>query len=311
KHHSQLELCHTRPPYRQGKKLTAVKVYTVNDESQHIIISGVPKLKLHDDLMKIVLPYGHVKEFAGINNYPDEEFTESYHVRYERIQSARIAKRFLDCKNFFGGVLHVFYAPELESIAETRKKLIQRRRDISVRIKRQKEEAANLKHDFFVPKPQFNRQKKYPTLPLTKERLQQQYPGESFSSIYEEIPRNIDPRPVSKPSLPKHELHLLQSRSKNYKGRNIEGVKVRLERPKLIDTKKLSQFKDSAKDVNIFSAVKKVDQGITIKLLPNAERTKKRILIRDESVRNLLPKDDLQTSIESAKARIREAMEKN
>lgn len=25
-HHSQLELCRTRPPYRQGKKLTAVKV---------------------------------------------------------------------------------------------------------------------------------------------------------------------------------------------------------------------------------------------------------------------------------------------
>lgn len=135
---------------------------------------------------------------------------------------------------------------------------------------------------WFYYRPQFNRQKKYPTLPLTKERLQQQYPGESFSSIYEEIPRNIDPRPVSEPSLPKHELHLLQSRSKNYKGQNIEGVKVRLERPKLIDTKKLSQFKDSAKDVNIFSAVKKVDQGITIKLLPNAERTKKRILIRDE-----------------------------
>lgn len=25
-HHDQSKLCHTRPPYRQGKKLTAVKV---------------------------------------------------------------------------------------------------------------------------------------------------------------------------------------------------------------------------------------------------------------------------------------------
>ncbi|XP_057319669.1 RNA-binding protein 48 [Microplitis mediator] len=311
-HHIQLDLCRTRPLYRQGKKLTAIKVYTVNDESQHIIISGVPKLKLIDDVRKIIIPYGVIKELVVINDYPDEDFTESYHVRYERIQSARIAKRFLDGKNFFGGILHVFYAPELESVVETRKKLIQRRRDISVRIKRQKEEAANLKIDVFEARPQYNRQKKYPALPLTEERLNKHYPSESMTSIYNGIPRNIDPRPVCEPSLPSpHELHL-QSSSKNYKGRNIDdSVKVRVERPKLIDTKKLSQFNDSIKDVKIFSAVKKVDKGITIKLLPNTQGTKKRIIMKDSNVTSLLPSDDLQTSIASAKARIREAMEKN
>lgn len=64
----------------------------------------------------------------------------------------RIAKRFLDTKNFFGGILHVFYAPELETVVETRKKLIQRRKDVAVRIKRHQEDATNLETNQFEPR---------------------------------------------------------------------------------------------------------------------------------------------------------------
>lgn len=64
----------------------------------------------------------------------------------------RIAKRFVDGKNFYGGLLHVFYAPELESVAETRKKLMQRRRDVGVRLKRQQHDAINLKTVVFEPR---------------------------------------------------------------------------------------------------------------------------------------------------------------
>lgn len=41
----------------------------------------------------------------------------------------------LDTKNFYGGILHVCYAPELETIDETRQKLIQRQRDVVYRLK--------------------------------------------------------------------------------------------------------------------------------------------------------------------------------
>lgn len=63
----------------------------------------------------------------------------------------RVAKRLIDNKNFFGGVLHVFYVPELETLAETKAKLIQRRKDVAIQIKR------NLKQDLtnpakFIPK---------------------------------------------------------------------------------------------------------------------------------------------------------------
>ncbi|KAJ8971099.1 hypothetical protein NQ314_000881 [Rhamnusium bicolor] len=75
-HHKQQDLCTTRPAYRQGRNLTAVKVYT----------------------------------------------------------SARIAKRLLDTKSFYGGILHVCYAPECESVQETKTKLLQRKRDILNRL---------------------------------------------------------------------------------------------------------------------------------------------------------------------------------
>ena len=43
------------------------------------------------------------------------------------ISSARVAKRKLDNKSFFGKNLHVSYAPEFESVEETREKLQQRK----------------------------------------------------------------------------------------------------------------------------------------------------------------------------------------
>lgn len=39
------------------------------------------------------MPYGVIKELAIIPDYPNEEFTESFHVRYERIQSARYNRK--------------------------------------------------------------------------------------------------------------------------------------------------------------------------------------------------------------------------
>uniref|UniRef100_A0A146L296 RNA-binding protein 48 n=1 Tax=Lygus hesperus TaxID=30085 RepID=A0A146L296_LYGHE len=45
--------------------------------------------------------------------------------------NARKAKRFLDGRSFYGSILHVCYAPELESTEETRLKLINRRNEIA------------------------------------------------------------------------------------------------------------------------------------------------------------------------------------
>lgn len=134
KHHQQEKFCTTRPKYRQGKNLTSVKVYTVNNESQHLFIYGVPSINLKAELRAMCVRYGQILNMRVVNNHETEMFTECYHVQYEYIQSARIAKRFLDNRSFYGGLLHVCYAPEYETLEETKKKLFQRNKDVLVRL---------------------------------------------------------------------------------------------------------------------------------------------------------------------------------
>ncbi|CAH2064774.1 unnamed protein product, partial [Iphiclides podalirius] len=134
-HHEQLPLCTSRLAYRQGRKLTAVKVYTVASESNHLLVFGVPALNLRQETKALFMKFGKLVKFNISPDHPSEAFTETYHSQYERIQSARVAKRMLDTKNFYGGSLHVCYAPEMESVDETRKKLWQRQKDVLYRLR--------------------------------------------------------------------------------------------------------------------------------------------------------------------------------
>lgn len=63
-----------------------------------------------------------------------EQFTDCYLVKFVAAENARKAKKFLDATNFYGGVLHISYAPELEPIDETRAKLQRRAQDVAKRV---------------------------------------------------------------------------------------------------------------------------------------------------------------------------------
>ncbi|KAL0809122.1 hypothetical protein ABMA28_012746 [Loxostege sticticalis] len=134
-HHEQQSLCTTRLPYRQGRKLTAVKVYTVNNESNHLLVFGVPSLNLRQEAKALFSKFGKLLQFNISKEHAAEVFTETYHAMFEKIQSARMAKRMLDMKNFYGGSLHVCYAPEFEDVNETRRKLLQRQKDVIFRLR--------------------------------------------------------------------------------------------------------------------------------------------------------------------------------
>lgn len=109
-------------------------MYTIISESQHLFIYGVPQINLRPELKNLCLKYGPVLSIHVVTDYETERFTECYHVHFEKIQAARIAKRLIDNKSFYGGVLHVCYAPELESLEEIRLKLLQRKRDVLNRL---------------------------------------------------------------------------------------------------------------------------------------------------------------------------------
>ncbi|KYQ46943.1 UPF0712 protein C7orf64 like protein [Trachymyrmex zeteki] len=343
-HHAQQKLCQSRPLYRQGRKLTAVKVYTINDESQHLLIHGVPQLQLAQEVRKLIYPYGNVKAIQLVTEYPSEEFTETYHVNYTHIQSARVAKRLIDNKNFFGGFLHVCYAPELETLEETKSKLTQRHKDVATQIKRIQQELMNPGVDKFVPREQYHRKKKTPTLPLTEERIKHFYPGESLSSICNGIlPTTL--RPVSESDLSinwksgcnsgtvscsesypvpyqlteaimqtgsqqaNKNLDSNVRKQKNYRARCIDKVKV--VRPRLIDTRNIARLNFTEK-TNVFCNAKKVENKITIKLLEKPNNEKKKIVIKNPSVISLIQSSkDLQSSIQMVKTQIRTIMQKH
>ncbi|XP_031552909.1 uncharacterized protein LOC116290067 [Actinia tenebrosa] len=135
KHHEKAKACHSRPSYRDPRWEKAVKVYTINMESKNILVQGVPSLGVSKDLMDIFSSYGNIESFKKLDDYPTEEFTEVYLIKYARINNARYAKRKMDNKSFFGGVIHVCYAPEFETVDETREKLQERQRVVARKIK--------------------------------------------------------------------------------------------------------------------------------------------------------------------------------
>lgn len=134
-HHKKYEYCLTRKEYRKGKRNTAVKVFTVNSESQYIMIRNVHATGLQEELLKLFSKYGTVVQCQAIDNYPKEPFTQVFLLKFQDIQCARVAKRKTDEMYFFGSMLHVFYAPEHETVEETRQKLMGRRIAVVSRLR--------------------------------------------------------------------------------------------------------------------------------------------------------------------------------
>lgn len=58
-----------------------------------------------------------------------------------------MAKKMIDTKNFYGGSLHVCYAPEFESLEQTRQKILQRKRDIIFRLNNLRKEREEKKFE--------------------------------------------------------------------------------------------------------------------------------------------------------------------
>ncbi|KAH8390336.1 hypothetical protein KR200_000225 [Drosophila serrata] len=140
-HHKRMEYCTTRLQYRQGRELKAVKVYTVASESRHLLIFGVPKINLQANLKSKLQGFGRLESCICITSEMAlkmdlEAFTDVFAAKFERLEVARRAKQMLDARQFYGGILHISYAPERESLEELREKLLKRRQEVAFRIRR-------------------------------------------------------------------------------------------------------------------------------------------------------------------------------
>ncbi|XP_030829991.1 uncharacterized protein LOC583571 [Strongylocentrotus purpuratus] len=136
-------VCPDRPLYRDGRRDRAVKVFTINQESRYLLVHGVPDINITDELLKLLSLYGVIEEYRTLDDdQTAEEFTKTHWIKYANIQAARVAKRKMDDHSFYGGFLHVSYAPESESIQHTREKLQQRRMDVARRLRKLAQERA-------------------------------------------------------------------------------------------------------------------------------------------------------------------------
>ncbi|KAL0863410.1 hypothetical protein Bca101_042528 [Brassica carinata] len=126
----------------------AVRVYTVCDESRYLVVRNVPALGCGDDLARFFSTYGEVEECKPMDAEDCAEFTDVYWIKFRLIANARFfgrfkflrlfAKRKLDESVFLGNRLHISYAPEFESLSDTKDKLESRRKEVLSRSNPQK-----------------------------------------------------------------------------------------------------------------------------------------------------------------------------
>jgi len=124
----------SRKKYRSGRKETAVKVYTVNQESRYLIVSNVPAYGCVDELLKLFSLYGPIDEYRMLDDVPCEPYTEVVWIRFLTLTAARWAKKKYDDRPFYGRQLNVEYALQYETRDDLRHKLEERRRAVLVRL---------------------------------------------------------------------------------------------------------------------------------------------------------------------------------
>jgi len=133
-HHIKDNVCLNRPPYRNGKKLRAVKVYTIAQESKYLLIQNIPSIAgIMEQLLPYFNQYGTMEQYWKIDGYirkdtnENEQFFDTILIKFVQIYQARLAKCRLDDMNFMGSNLHICYAPEYENLEDLREKLTERR----------------------------------------------------------------------------------------------------------------------------------------------------------------------------------------
>lgn len=58
-------------------------------ESRYLIIQGVPAVGAMKELVERFALYGAIEQYNALDEYPAEEFTEVYLIKYMNLQSAR------------------------------------------------------------------------------------------------------------------------------------------------------------------------------------------------------------------------------
>ncbi|ORX62897.1 hypothetical protein DM01DRAFT_1331008 [Hesseltinella vesiculosa] len=125
-----------RPDYRDPKELCAVKVYTIAQESRHLVMHNIPALSGEDQIIKALLD--QLGKIGTVDTWKKQQgngnYTNSLAITMATIDEARQVKRQWDDQPFYANLLQVFYTPELETLDDLRNKLLDRRTKVQQRL---------------------------------------------------------------------------------------------------------------------------------------------------------------------------------
>ena len=68
---------------------TSGQVYTINLESRYLMVQGVPAIGVMTELVQRCALYGVIEEYRPLDEYPAEQFTEVYLVKFQKLTGAR------------------------------------------------------------------------------------------------------------------------------------------------------------------------------------------------------------------------------
>ncbi|XP_020269371.1 insulin-like growth factor 2 mRNA-binding protein 1 isoform X2 [Asparagus officinalis] len=103
--------------------------------TRYLIVRNVPALGCGEQLSNLFGSYGNVEECKPMDTEDCEPFTDVFWIKFSQVSSARFAKRKLDESVFYGNRLQVSYAPQFETLSDTKEKLEGRRNEVLGRLK--------------------------------------------------------------------------------------------------------------------------------------------------------------------------------
>ena len=66
------------------------KVYTCAQESNYLLVTKIPAVSVHLELVKLFKIYGDIEDYKMLDDYPSEEFTDTMLIKFVKIQIARL-----------------------------------------------------------------------------------------------------------------------------------------------------------------------------------------------------------------------------
>lgn len=121
-------------PSHSHELAASPQVYTIVNESRYLVVRNLPAVGAQQELLKKFALYAPIEEWRMLDQTDGGDFTDVMWLKFRSVEDAKLARKHLDDSLFYAHPLHITYAPEYETEADTWEKLQRRRMAVSDRL---------------------------------------------------------------------------------------------------------------------------------------------------------------------------------